>query len=47
VQIGSLAGTAASLPAALLRSRRIRITGSGVGSVSAHQGRTRAVIVPD
>jgi NADPH:quinone reductase-like Zn-dependent oxidoreductase len=83
VQIGSLAGTEAALPAALLRSRRIRITGSGVGSVSkaqmiaelpeiitrfadgtfdapytayplsrvceawAHQGRTRAVIVPD
>ena len=83
VQIGSLAGTAASLPAALLRSRRIRISGSGTGSVSkariiaelpeilarfgdgtfdapytayplsrvgeawAHQGRTRAVIVPD
>jgi NADPH:quinone reductase-like Zn-dependent oxidoreductase len=83
VQIGSLAGTEAALPAALLRGRRIRITGSGVGSVSkaqmiaelpdvmarfadgtfdapytvyplsrvgeawAHQGRTRAVIVPD
>jgi hypothetical protein len=83
VQIGSLAGTEAALPAALLRSRRIRVTGSGVGSVSkaqmiaevpevlarfadgtfdapytayplsrigeawAHQGRTRAVVVPD
>ncbi len=35
VQIGSLAGRAASLPADLLRSRRIRITGSGVGSQSA------------
>ncbi|MEO3803486.1 zinc-binding alcohol dehydrogenase family protein [Nonomuraea sp. B1E8] len=82
VQIGSLAGTEAALPAALLRSRRIRITGSGLGSVSkaemitefpemiarfadgtfdapyttyplsrvgeawAHQGRTRAVVVP-
>lgn len=82
VQIGSLAGTEAALPAALLRSRRIRVTGSGVGSVSkaqmiaevpevlarfadgtfdapytayplsrigeawAHQGRTRAVVVP-
>ncbi|GAA1655275.1 zinc-binding alcohol dehydrogenase family protein [Nonomuraea maheshkhaliensis] len=82
VQIGSLAGTEATLPAALLRSRRIRITGSGMGSVSkaemiaefpemitrfadgtfdapyttyplsrvgaawAHQGRTRAVVVP-
>jgi NADPH:quinone reductase-like Zn-dependent oxidoreductase len=83
VQIGSLAGFDAMLPAALLRSRRIRITGSGAGSTSrqkmlaevpavlsgfadgtfspaytayplsrvgdawAHQGRTRAVIVPD
>ncbi|MFC9968891.1 zinc-binding alcohol dehydrogenase family protein [Nocardia ignorata] len=83
VQIGTLAGTDASLPAALLRSRRIRISGSGLGSVSkeqmiaevpallarfadgtfdppyttyplsrvgeawAHQGRQRAVIVPD
>ncbi|MEV5896436.1 hypothetical protein [Nonomuraea fuscirosea] len=82
VQIGSLAGTEAALPAALLRSRRIRVTGSGMGSVSkeemivefpemitrfadgtfdapyttyplsrvgeawAHQGRTRAVVVP-
>jgi NADPH:quinone reductase-like Zn-dependent oxidoreductase len=34
VQIGSLAGLEASLPADLLRSRRIRITGSGAGSVS-------------
>lgn len=34
VQIGSLAGVEASLPADLLRSRRIRITGSGAGSVS-------------
>ncbi|MFG3619540.1 hypothetical protein [Nocardia sp. NPDC047654] len=33
-QIGSLAGTEAALPAALLRSRRIRIGGSGAGSVS-------------
>lgn len=37
VQIGSLAGTAASLPAALLRSRRIRVSGSGLGSVSKEQ----------
>lgn len=37
VQIGSLAGTEASLPADLLRSRRIRITGSGVGSRSAEE----------
>ncbi|MEV8436051.1 zinc-binding alcohol dehydrogenase family protein [Actinosynnema sp. NPDC051121] len=34
VQIGSLAGTEASLPADLLRSRRIRFSGSGAGSVS-------------
>jgi NADPH:quinone reductase-like Zn-dependent oxidoreductase len=34
VQIGSVAGLRAALPAALLRSRRIRITGSGAGSVS-------------
>ncbi|HUK68588.1 MAG TPA: hypothetical protein VLW50_07535 [Streptosporangiaceae bacterium] len=32
VQIGALAGPAASVPAALLRSRRIRISGSGAGS---------------
>ncbi|MGI5218960.1 hypothetical protein [Nocardia sp. CA-290969] len=36
-QIGSLAGLAASLPADLLRSRRIRVTGSGVGSRSAEE----------
>ncbi|MFB9475327.1 hypothetical protein ACFFR3_38060 [Nonomuraea salmonea] len=82
VQIGSLAGNDTALPAALLRSRRFRVTGSGLGSVSkadmitefpqmitrfadgtfdapytayplsrvgeawAHQGRTRAVVVP-
>ena len=34
VQIGSMAGTEASLPASLLRSRRIRIFGSGLGSAS-------------
>ncbi|GGP02209.1 zinc-binding alcohol dehydrogenase family protein [Nonomuraea glycinis] len=37
VQIGSLAGSKASLPADLLRSRRIRVTGSGVGSRSAEE----------
>jgi NADPH:quinone reductase-like Zn-dependent oxidoreductase len=37
VQIGSLAGTEAVLPAALLRSRKIRISGSGMGSVSKAQ----------
>jgi NADPH:quinone reductase-like Zn-dependent oxidoreductase len=34
LQIGALAGPEASVPASLLRSRRIRITGSGAGSVS-------------
>jgi NADPH:quinone reductase-like Zn-dependent oxidoreductase len=34
VQIGSVAGSDASVPAALLRSRPFRITGSGVGSFS-------------
>jgi NADPH:quinone reductase-like Zn-dependent oxidoreductase len=33
IQIGALAGPNAALPAALLRSRRIKITGSGLGSV--------------
>ncbi|XRQ09542.1 hypothetical protein ACN3XK_01120 [Actinomadura welshii] len=83
VQIGSLAGAEAALPAELLRGRRIRISGSGMGAVSkaeiiaelpeilarfgdgtfdapytayplgrvgeawAHEGRSRAVIVPD
>lgn len=34
VEIGALAGPEASLPAALLRSRRLRISGSGAGSAS-------------
>ena len=34
VQIGACAGPRASVPAALLRSRRIRMTGSGAGSAS-------------
>jgi len=34
VQIGAMAGPDASVPAALLRSRRIRISGSGAGSAS-------------
>lgn len=34
VQIGSAAGLQAAVPAALLRSRKIRITGSGAGSAS-------------
>lgn len=32
VQIGALAGAEAALPSALLRSRRIRVSGSGAGS---------------
>lgn len=42
VQIGSLGGPDAALPAALLRSRRIRIIGSGAGSVS--RSRTMAEV---
>ncbi|MGD0447215.1 MAG: zinc-binding alcohol dehydrogenase family protein [Candidatus Dormibacteria bacterium] len=34
VEIGAMAGPEAALPAALLRSRRIRISGSGAGSSS-------------
>jgi len=34
VQIGALGGTDAAVPASLLRSRRIRLLGSGAGSVS-------------
>ncbi|HUC22479.1 MAG TPA: zinc-binding alcohol dehydrogenase family protein [Streptosporangiaceae bacterium] len=34
VQIGALAGGEAAVPSALLRSRRIRISGSGAGSAS-------------
>lgn len=34
VQIGSMAGAEAAVPAALLRSRRITISGSGAGSAS-------------
>ncbi|MEV1118808.1 zinc-binding dehydrogenase [Actinosynnema sp. NPDC049800] len=42
VQLGSLAGLEASLPAELLRSRRIRISGSGAGSVSVEEMSARA-----
>jgi NADPH:quinone reductase-like Zn-dependent oxidoreductase len=35
VQIGALAGAEAAVPSALLRSRKITISGSGAGSVSA------------
>jgi NADPH:quinone reductase-like Zn-dependent oxidoreductase len=35
VQIGALAGTEAALPSALLRSRKITVSGSGAGSVTA------------
>lgn len=34
IEIGSTAGAEASVPAALLRSRRLRISGSGAGSAS-------------
>ena len=34
VQIGAMAGPEAAVPSSLLRSRRIRITGSGAGSAS-------------
>jgi NADPH:quinone reductase-like Zn-dependent oxidoreductase len=37
LQIGSLAGAEASLPAALLRSARIRIVGSGMGSADLNE----------
>ena len=44
VQIGALAGTGATVPAALLRSRKLTISGSGIGSVGAGQIRAR---IPD
>jgi NADPH:quinone reductase-like Zn-dependent oxidoreductase len=37
VQIGALAGTDAAVPAALLRSRKLTISGSGIGSVPASE----------
>lgn len=37
VQIGSVAGAEAALPAALLRSRRITVSGSGAGSVETDE----------
>ena len=37
VQIGSLGSLDARVPASLLRSRRIRISGSGAGSVSTER----------
>jgi hypothetical protein len=36
-QIGGVAGPTAALPASLLRSRRIRLVGSGAGSASTQQ----------
>ncbi|HTZ92690.1 MAG TPA: hypothetical protein VMB74_09875 [Streptosporangiaceae bacterium] len=41
VQIGSLAGLEASVPAALLRSRRLTISGSGAGSAREADIRTQ------
>jgi hypothetical protein len=35
VQIGALAGAEAAVPSALLRSRKLTISGSGAGSVAA------------
>lgn len=35
VQIGALAGSDAAVPAALLRSRKLTVSGSGIGSVAA------------
>jgi len=37
VQIGALGGPAATLPASLLRSRRIRVSGSGAGSATTER----------
>ena len=41
VQIGSLAGAEAAVPAALLRSRKLTISGSGAGSVPAAEIRAQ------
>ena len=41
IQIGALAGAEASVPAALLRSRKLTISGSGAGSVSARDIKTK------
>ena len=39
IQIGSMAGPGAEIPSAALRSTRLQIVGSGVGSVSGHDFR--------
>jgi NADPH:quinone reductase-like Zn-dependent oxidoreductase len=41
VQIGALGGTEAAVPSALLRSRRVSISGSGLGSVSPAEIKAR------
>lgn len=41
VQIGALAGAEAAVPSALLRSRKVTISGSGAGSVPAAEIRAR------
>jgi NADPH:quinone reductase-like Zn-dependent oxidoreductase len=41
VQIGALAGADAALPSALLRSRKITVSGSGAGSVAAADIKTQ------
>jgi len=43
VEIGAVAGPTAALPAALLRSRRFRVRGSGIGSVDMSRYRDEAV----
>jgi NADPH:quinone reductase-like Zn-dependent oxidoreductase len=39
IQIGSIAGPGAEIPSAALRSTRLQIVGSGIGSVSGHDFR--------
>ncbi len=41
VQIGALAGAEAAVPSALLRSRKLTISGSGAGSVPAAEIRAQ------
>jgi NADPH:quinone reductase-like Zn-dependent oxidoreductase len=41
VQVGSLAGTEAAVPAALLRSRNVTVSGSGIGSVARSEIRAQ------
>ncbi|MBO0923288.1 zinc-binding alcohol dehydrogenase family protein [Cellulomonas sp. zg-ZUI199] len=43
VEVGAVAGPTAAMPAALLRSRRFRVRGSGIGSVDMSRYRDEAV----